>query len=418
MTILNCSISPDSVNRIHDLLVCLAKFGETVGIEARPDKFTFTALNVSRTAYAAFSLDAGTFFLSYDFDSHGSRTPGRFTCQLSNKVKGMRHNCLNAETDSIKTLLSAFRSRLAENRNADVPIERCDISIEEEADVTECRIGVAIICKHGLSKIYRLTYESVEIMHALFDKSSASNGWRISARIMREYIEYFGPRTEQLDMLAKDDKIMDGKQILKQPLETAISIHVQDFESFTLEEDMHIVISVKDFKAIVVHAETLRTAIVASFSRPSRPLQFAYDGNGIHCEFTLMTTGDYRGGATPATPRPVAAVAPSPQNSIAPLASPPKRVNDMAPPAKPVSISTQLQKKPLAALKRGVVSLAHQHSQESDSLFVPQRLDDDRRWDPPDYENEDSGDMLGWDASGEMELAATQRLSQLHGLFD
>lgn len=72
----------------------------------------------------------------------------------------------------------------------------------------------------GLSKIYRLTYESVEIMHALFDKSTASSGWKISARVLREYIEYFGPRTEQLDMLAKDgkavftsftEKIVDGK---------------------------------------------------------------------------------------------------------------------------------------------------------------------------------------------------------------
>ncbi|KAF2147830.1 DNA repair protein Rad9 [Myriangium duriaei CBS 260.36] len=445
MTIFNCSLAPDSVSRIHDLLICLAKFGETVGIEVRPEKFTFTALNASRTAYAAFSLDATSFFTSYDFDGQGSRTPGRFTCQLSNKA-----NC--------QTLLSAFRSRLAENRNADIPIERCDITVEEDADVTECRMVVAIICKHGLSKIYRLTYEAVEIMHALFDKSSASNSWKISARIMREYIEYFGPRTEQLDMLAKDgkaiftsftEKIMDGKEILKQPLETAISIHIQDFEDFAFDEDMHIVISVKDFKAIVTHAETLRTTIIASFSRPSRPLQFAYDASGIHCEFTLMTTGDYRAGTAPPTPRPVAtATVPSQSVSVAPIASPPKRVTDMPPPARPVSISSQLQKKPMAALKRGGISLTSQQSQGSDSLFVPNNMDDDRRWEPLDYENDDGGDMLGWDASGEMnsgfqptlrdsgsyapsngpdksfddgksqELAATQRLSQLHGLFD
>ena len=72
----------------------------------------------------------------------------------------------------------------------------------------------------GIVKTYKLTYESVEIMHALFAKNAAPNGWTLSSRIMREYIEYFGPRTEQLDMLAKDgkaiftsftEKIMDGK---------------------------------------------------------------------------------------------------------------------------------------------------------------------------------------------------------------
>jgi cell cycle checkpoint control protein RAD9A len=57
-------------------------------------------------------------------------------------------------------------------------------------------------------------------MHALFDKLSAPQGWRISSRILREYVEYFGPKTEQLDMLAQDgkaiftsftEKIQDGK---------------------------------------------------------------------------------------------------------------------------------------------------------------------------------------------------------------
>ncbi|TKX19163.1 DNA repair protein rad9 [Elsinoe australis] len=401
--------------------------------------FTFTALNSSRTAYAAFSLDPSSFFLSYDFDGHASTTPGRFTCQLYNKI-----------------LLSAFRSRLSENRNADTPIERCDISIEEDADATECRMVVAIICKHGLSKIYRLTYESVEIMHALFDKSTASSGWKISARVLREYIEYFGPRTEQLDMLAKDgkavftsftEKIVDGKEILKQPLETAISIHVEDFDNFSFAEDMHIVISVKDFKAIVTHAETLRAPIVASFSRPSRPLQFSYEAQGVHCEFTLMTTGDYRGESAPPTPRPVATASPSRKTSVAPTApSPPKKSTEMPPPAKPASITSQVQKKGFASLQRGI-SRASQ-SQDPDSLFVPMDADEDRVWNPPDYENDDGEDLLGWDASGgqnsgfqptlrdsgshapstratrsteneeSQKMSATQRLSQLHGLFD
>ena len=71
-----------------------------------------------------------------------------------------------------------------------------------------------------MMKTYRLTYESVEIMHALFDKSVATQGWRISSRVLREYVEFFGPKTEQLDLLAQDgkaiftsftEKIQDGK---------------------------------------------------------------------------------------------------------------------------------------------------------------------------------------------------------------
>lgn len=74
--------------------------------------------------------------------------------------------------------------------------------------MTECRLIVKMICKHGMTKTYRLTYESVEVMHALFDHTSAPQGWRISSRVLREYIEFFGPKTEQLDLVAEDGKVI------------------------------------------------------------------------------------------------------------------------------------------------------------------------------------------------------------------
>ena len=72
----------------------------------------------------------------------------------------------------------------------------------------------------GMTKTYRLTYEPAEVMHALFDRNAATQGWKISARVLREYVEYFGPKTEQLDLLAEEgkaiftsftEKIQDGK---------------------------------------------------------------------------------------------------------------------------------------------------------------------------------------------------------------
>lgn len=77
-----------------------------------------------------------------------------------------------------------------------------------------------MLTQTGMTKTYRLTYESVEVMHALFDKTVASQGWRIRAGVLREYVEFFGPKTEQLDIVAMDgranftsytEKIQDGK---------------------------------------------------------------------------------------------------------------------------------------------------------------------------------------------------------------
>lgn len=264
-----------------------------------------------------------------------------------------------------------------------------------------------------MTKSYRLTYEPAEIMHALFDKTSASQGWRISSRVMREYIEYFGPKTEQLAICAEEgkviftsftEKIQDGKEVLKQPLETVITLHTDDFDDFHMQEKMQVTMSVKDFKAIVTHAETLHTTIAAKFSYPSRPLQFSYQNEGIHCAFTLMTTGDYRDASSTPAPNFVSTRSASRQTSMA--APPPQKrdTSEMPPPVRPASrafqdkppLSSQSQRKPLKPERSQLSAPEH----DEDSLFMPPG-DDERTWDPANYENDEEEMMLGWDANNE-----------------
>jgi cell cycle checkpoint control protein RAD9A len=38
MAVLNFTLTPEAASKIHDLLVCLGKFGETVAIEARRER--------------------------------------------------------------------------------------------------------------------------------------------------------------------------------------------------------------------------------------------------------------------------------------------------------------------------------------------------------------------------------------------
>ena len=57
-------------------------------------------------------------------------------------------------------------------------------------------------------------------MQALFNKSAALHNFQISAKVLKEYSEYFAPKAEQLDIYAEDgrvtfasftEKIMEGK---------------------------------------------------------------------------------------------------------------------------------------------------------------------------------------------------------------
>ncbi|KAK7712734.1 hypothetical protein SLS57_007688 [Botryosphaeria dothidea] len=356
MVALNFTLQPEALAALHDVLVCLGKFSESVSIEARRERLSLTALNSSKSAYASFALDSSKFFSHYKFVPTARNSDGRFTCRIYNKVR--------------------------------------------------------------VTKTYKLTYESVEVMHALFDKQSANNKWTIHSSALKEAIEYFGPKTEQLDIYADDgrvtytsftEKISNGKEILKQPLQTAVSLSTADFEHFSAAEQMHIIISVKDFKAIVTHADHLRTSIHAYYSQPTRPLQFSYSNTtfGIVSEFTLMTIGDPQGHVDSgrSTPRVVTSRsnttsrAQSVTAQSTTSAAGRQRNSAMPPPAAPASRPATRQRRapPGSATKPSLQE--SQTNAEEESLFVPHdNGDDDARWDPA---GDDEEETLGWDASAD-----------------
>ena len=108
MVTLNFTLTPEAASRVHDFLICLAKFSDSVSIEARRDRvglpifqrslsrkpflsyqLTFTALNSSKSAYASFALEGNKFFLQYECLPSNGGIEGRFTCSMYSKVREM-----------------------------------------------------------------------------------------------------------------------------------------------------------------------------------------------------------------------------------------------------------------------------------------------------------------------------------------
>jgi cell cycle checkpoint control protein RAD9A len=351
-----------------------------------------------------------------------------------------------------RALLSVFKGRLYDPLGRDGAIDRCEVSVQDRENEAQCRFIVKMVCNQGIIKTYKLTYEAVDVMHALFDRNVAKNRWSLNSGAVKEYIEYFGTKTEMLDIFAGEDgrcvfksyteKITNGKEILKHPLVTAVAVNTSDFDDFNVQPGLHIIISVKDFKAIVLHADTLKTSLKAYYSQPTRPLQFSYGYDGLLCEFTLMTSGDYN--AAPHTPTSAPEALSSRQISRATSANTERTDtrsmrSDMLPPIEPASRrdrSTRLGKP---------TSQQNSVQHDPESLFVPDPKDARRReeeedsaWAPLDYEKEET---LGWDASASHDASVfptfrdsgsvsrtntvensevfepTQRVSQIKGLW-
>ncbi|XHG02437.1 hypothetical protein AWENTII_005788 [Aspergillus wentii] len=398
MTTLLVSLSPDALVRLHDALICLAKFDESVSIEAEYDLLRLSALNLTKTAYSAFVFEADKFFENYSFEMNnpprGSR-PDRFCCQIL-----------------LKALLSVFKGRTSE-KDKDTAVERCELEIHEDDEQTECRLAIRMICGLGVIKSYKLTYEAATVQHAIFDRTRTTNQWSIESRFLKEITDHFSASAELLDIYSEGDKaiftsfttkITDGKEILKQPIHTSVAIDKRDFDDFLAGDNLHVAINLKDFKAVIAHADTVNARITARYTVPCRPMQLAYDFEGVRTEYTLMTRGESDNN-TPNSSRPTipqlsARQTPAPVSARVSQANTSTSSNSrqMPPPrsrsARPLTgtpavrvpeTNVEPQQPPAASIN-------------FDSLFVP--ADDDGQWDVPNDE-EEAEDMLGWDATAD-----------------
>lgn len=205
--------------------------------------------------------------------------------------------------------------------------------------------------------------------------------------------------------------------VLKKPLHTSIAVEMEEFDDIEVAEKLHIIISVRDFRAILQHANWTSSELNAAYSRPGRPMKISYNGDGITCDFVLMTV-DEKSTAAQKKGRPQAAAKQvRPGLDATPSNRPAAVAEDEARQPSPVQ-QQQQQQEPQDQHARMLPprrSNAPRSSQfdiraptkqppstlKSESLFLPQP-DEDEQWEPvnPDEDGEDGESArLEWDAS-------------------
>ncbi|KAI0199885.1 Rad9-domain-containing protein [Astrocystis sublimbata] len=402
MAVLKFTLSEDGVGVLRDALTCLGKFSDEISLEAKKDRLVLTALNTSKSAYASVAFATNRFFSKYHY-AGSAQNRDKFFCKLYNR-----------------TLLPLFRNRSGDplhDREKDTTIERCDVIVTDEPG-KKSRFVAKIVFRNGITTKYRLPFEASPPVHAKFDKTEAVNNWSISPRTLRQLVDHFGPGIDYLDIHAEEDvvnftcfteKAANGDEVLKKPLQTSVAVARDEFDSFDVGEDnLHIVISVKDFRAIIQHASILGTDVAANYSAPARPMQLRYEGDGIKCEFLLMTVGE-RGtsGEKTKKPRANAKGAAGPQLEATAI----RAVSHASTPApKATTKPSQARSNPIPSLRPPIERPSQRPppaTLESESLFVPQ--DNDDQWEPVNVDGEDEEEenaRLGWDTSGDFTTAS------------
>jgi cell cycle checkpoint control protein RAD9A len=204
---------------------------------------------------------------------------------------------------------------------------------------------------------------------------------------------------------------------LKKPLQTSIAVETDEFDEIDVEDKLHVVISVKDFRAIIQHAGIIGNNLSARYSLPFLPIQLSYSSDAISCEFLVMTFGER--GTNPAQKTKKGqkngtahSAAPRLEATSRRASEAPQETNRTHVPmnneSNRLAASRQIPPNPTPQLSAARASVSRlsafdlRPSQRpppptlrSESLFV-----DDDGWDPPEEEgDEDENARLEWDHS-------------------
>lgn len=197
--------------------------------------------------------------------------------------------------------------------------------------------------------------------------------------------------------------------VLKKPLHTNIAVEMDEFDDVEVQDKLHIIISVKDFRAILQHAQMTSGELTTSYSNPGRPMKLSYGTDGVRCEFILMTVGE-KDAMTQKhkNPRPNAAQATRPGlDSSSHRGSSVGNDNNQQAQPEPAPARSQQQKTPIRprqpAFEIRPQPMPPPDTARSESLFVGQG-DDDEQWEPvnaDEEEEEEENARLEWNATNE-----------------
>lgn len=204
----------------------------------------------------------------------------------------------------LQALLAIFRPRNIESKDSrDSSVEKCELKLlYPSEDAAECQLLIRLICKHGVRKTYKLQYESSSsTMHAIMDKTTTHNRFVIAARAMKDVMDHFAPRAEELTLTVSQgsllltsftEGVVSDKEVLKQPVHTSISIEDKEFEFMEVDENVQITFGLREFKAMGGLCDLLGTELSVHYGEAGRPLLVEFEKDGLTGEFIVATTAD------------------------------------------------------------------------------------------------------------------------------
>ncbi|KAK9461427.1 Rad9/Ddc1, partial [Lipomyces oligophaga] len=273
-----------SGNRLRDWarsLNALSRVSDTILLDVKNEEIDICCTNATRSVFAQIQISKEF------FDKYIIKKSGKYNSSQSINNHGDRV-CIEVQT---RFLVTIFRKH-----EKDVNVEKCDVRLDNTHK--ESRLVVQFHCRYGITKTYRMGYESAKPYKVLHSADDYANTFEIKATILRDYVEHTSSRAEAFSMQFTPDQVVltsfteaavKDQEILKQPLQTSIHLDSVEFDHVFADDEAGTAFSLKEFRALVALAQGLDADIRGSFGEPTMPIVFEFEIGAIKATFLLFT---------------------------------------------------------------------------------------------------------------------------------
>eukprot|EP01114_Cavostelium_apophysatum_P005130 TRINITY_DN1579_c0_g2_i1.p1 TRINITY_DN1579_c0_g2~~TRINITY_DN1579_c0_g2_i1.p1 ORF type:complete len:409 (-),score=121.41 TRINITY_DN1579_c0_g2_i1:201-1427(-) len=264
---------------------CMGKIGEDLLLELSEDKLTLRAFNSARSAFLVFNLDQKFFDV--------------YTCD------GGKDNPIKIQV-KLKSCMAVFKQY--------TNVERCAIRLDQDEE----RLIFELLCKRGIKKVYRLSYEDADALQAVYSKDAQPNRMVTIPKKLLDCLNNFHGNLEEVTLSVAQDSVhfkshVEDSKAAAKVLQTEMSIATGDFDDLEVGNETQVTFSLKEFKTILNFCDASGQPVVILFERGGRPLLLSIKYFGVfESDFVLATLVD--NGSQPAGSDPSGSV-PSSQSS-------------------------------------------------------------------------------------------------------
>lgn len=262
---MKCTILGQYIRQVGKAIQALAKIGEELYLEPKPEGLAFRTMNSSRSAVMTFKFDAN-FFEYYEEKSPDDieRIPAtnpELSSQNPSKCRLM-----------MRSILMVFnRLNVLEKT-----VEFCHINVLPNIS----KVKIQLICKYSVTKLYTFPFIESERLEMYHDVSNEGNSFSCHAKVLNEAVINFLRNQEEVTMIATPDKFVMKNYISSNPQENQNAVHTEltmypnEFQTFEVNSESSITYCLKELRAIISLADAFDLPLNATYGAVNEPIYF------------------------------------------------------------------------------------------------------------------------------------------------